>query len=83
MVFTMVIRSVAGPRNRYRAPAFEGIGSDLIGEAALAALSDSWDAIQAQRYPGRKRQMLAGESANGSSGHTPERPRNTPYLMRP
>ena len=42
-------RSSDQGRHRHRAPAFEGIGSDLIREAALEALSESSDAVQAQR----------------------------------
>src|SRR5262245_10173630 len=54
------------------------IECDELREAALEALSESWSAIQAQRGSrGRKKQTLAGESANGAADHIPDRLRNT------
>ena len=61
----------------------ERIESDELREAALAALSELWDAVQAQRLSKcRKRQTLAGDFPNGSGGHIPDRLRTTPYMMK-
>src|SRR5262245_35911185 len=59
----------------------ERIDSDELREAALEALSESWNAIQTQRLSkGLKKQMLAGESADGAGGHIPGRLGSTSYL---
>jgi hypothetical protein len=61
----------------------ERIDSDQIREAAQKALSDSWDAVQAQRLSKcRKKPSPAGESPSGSERHISERLRNTGYLNK-
>jgi hypothetical protein len=61
----------------------ERIDSDEIREAALEALSESWDAVQAQRQSkSRKNQSLASGPANGSGEHIADRLRNTAYMTK-